>query len=79
MAQRSKPLHRKRLGTAIRACRLSLKLSQEQLAEKINCHRNYVGSVERGEQNITVDMLARFAKALRTDINLLFGEPTTRV
>ena len=59
------PAHRRRLGTAIRKHRLALGLSQERLAEIIDCHRNYVGTVERGEQNMTVDMLARFAKALQ--------------
>ena len=57
-------MHRRRLGGAIRDRRRSLKLSQEQLAEKVDCHRNYVGSIERGEQNLTLDMLVRFAKAL---------------
>jgi len=47
-------------------------LSQEQLAERVDCHRNYVGNVERGEQNVTVDMLARFAGALGTGMPELF-------
>jgi len=41
---------------------------QERLAERIDCHRNYVGTVERGEQNITFDLLIRFAKALDTTL-----------
>lgn len=64
MANDRVPLHRRRLGDAVRTRRRSLKLSQEELAERVDCHRNYVGSVERGEQNVTVDMLMRFAKAL---------------
>ena len=39
----------------------------EALAEKVDCHRNYVGRVERGEQNLTVEMLWRFADALGCD------------
>ena len=58
------PEHRRRLGAAIRKRRLALALSQEQLAEVVDCHRNYVGNVERGEQNITMDMLTRFCTAL---------------
>jgi transcriptional regulator with XRE-family HTH domain len=58
------PRHRKRLGSAIRKRRLALGLSQEQLAERVDCHRNYVGNVERGEQNISIDMLMRFTMAL---------------
>ena len=65
MSERSIPEHRSRLGITIRKRRLALGLSQERLAELIDCHRNYVGTVERGEQNITIDMLVRFAKALK--------------
>ena len=56
--------NRKRLGLAIRKRRESLGLSQERLAEASDCHRNYVGLVERGEYNVTVEMVARFAEAL---------------
>lgn len=48
-------------------------MSQEKLAELADCHRNYVGTVERGEQNITIDMLARFTKALGTTVTDLSG------
>jgi transcriptional regulator with XRE-family HTH domain len=60
------------LGNEIRKRRLAMGLSQEQLAERVDCHRNYVGNVERGEQNVTVDMLARFAGALGTGMPELF-------
>ena len=58
MSSRRIPEHRRCLGTAIRKRRLALTLSQEQLAELADCHRNYVGNVERGEQNITIDVKA---------------------
>lgn len=54
----------KMLGVAIRGARLSMGYSQEVLAEMVDCHRNYVGNVERGEQNMTVKMLFRFATAM---------------
>ena len=57
-----------RLGAAIRKRRHAIGLSQEDLAELIDCHRNYVGTIERGEQNITFDLLIRFAKALGTSL-----------
>ena len=56
--------HRIKLGMALRKRREALVLSQEELAEKIDCHRNYVGLVERGEYNVTVEMVARFGEAL---------------
>jgi transcriptional regulator with XRE-family HTH domain len=69
-------VHRKRLGEAIRKRRKIRKLSQEDLAELVDCHRNYVGNVERGEQNLTVDMLVRFAGALEVKTaQLMSGLP----
>ncbi len=49
-------------------------VSQEGLAEIIGCHRNYVGYLERGEQNVTIDMLARVAKALACTVSDLVSE-----
>lgn len=61
-------LNRKRLGLAIRKRRETLGLSQETLAEASECHRNYIGTVERGAQNITIDMLTRFADGLKCSV-----------
>jgi transcriptional regulator with XRE-family HTH domain len=47
---------------------LELGLSQEGLAEVAHLHRTYVGSVERGERNISVDSMERLAAALRVDV-----------
>jgi len=61
---KSSQRNRKQLGLAIRRRRDEMGVSQEGLAEIVGCHRNYVGYLERGEQNVTIDMLARVAKAL---------------
>ncbi len=66
--------NRKRLGLTIRRRREEMSVSQEGLAEIIDCHRNYVGLLERGEQNVTIDMLGRVAKGLGCSVTDLVGE-----
>lgn len=68
------PKHRRGFGNAIRERRTALGLSQEGLAEGVGCHRNYMGRIERGEQNITLDMMVRVAKALKRTINELMRD-----
>ncbi|MDB9452634.1 helix-turn-helix domain-containing protein [Dolichospermum circinale] len=57
-------LARKKLGSNIKQLRTKLELSQEQLAEKADLHRTYVGAVERGERNISLDNILAIARAL---------------
>lgn len=73
-SQKNIPPHRIRLGSSIRTCRTDAGLSQEKLAELVDCHRNYIGKVERGEQNITIDLLIRFAKALKCKVSDLISQ-----
>ena len=48
----------------VRSRRLRLGLSQEQLADLSGFHRTYIGSVERGERNITLSTLGALAVVL---------------
>jgi transcriptional regulator with XRE-family HTH domain len=68
------PEERTRFGATIRERRIALGLSQEELAEMVGCHRNYMGRIERGEQNITLDMMIRVAKALRCRLADVMGD-----
>jgi transcriptional regulator with XRE-family HTH domain len=43
-------------------------LSQEELADVCGLHRTYVGSVERGERNVTLSSLETIAKALGVSV-----------
>lgn len=65
---------RRLFATNLRRCRLKKKLSQEQLANLSGLHRTYVGSVERGERNISIDNMERLALALGCSINDLLEE-----
>lgn len=59
------------LGDIIRQLREKKRLTQEQVAEMSGLHPGYVGSVERGEKNITVKTLAKITSALKIEIHEL--------
>ena len=59
---------RERVAANLKSLRLSLGLSQEEFAHQAGVHRTYVGSVERGERNVSIDTIERFARALRVDV-----------
>ncbi|MBB3963690.1 helix-turn-helix domain-containing protein [Rhizobium metallidurans] len=51
-------------GKNIRNRRQELEISQERLAEQAGLHRTYVGGIERGERNVSLDNILCIAKAL---------------
>jgi len=58
----------------VRKYRIKQNLSQEELAEKAGVHRTYIGSVERGERNITINVIEKICVALEIPITDLFKE-----
>jgi transcriptional regulator with XRE-family HTH domain len=64
----SKKRARARLAQHIRRHRALLGLSQERLAEISGLHRTYVGAIERGERNVSIDNIERLAVALDVDV-----------
>jgi len=63
---------RKAFGSRVREERKRLGLSQEALAAKAHLDRTYVGGVERGERNPSLESIARIANALKVEIRVLF-------
>ena len=62
---------KKKFGDNLRRLRLEREISQEKLAEIADLHRTYVGSVERGERNVSLVNIERLAKALEISVNEL--------
>ena len=55
---------RKILSSNIRKERLRKGLSQEALADLSGLHRTYIGSIERGERNVSIDNIGKISNAL---------------
>ena len=54
-------------GKRVRDLRTARGLSQEALADMSGFHRTYIGSVERGERNVTLTTIAVFARTLNVE------------
>jgi transcriptional regulator with XRE-family HTH domain len=52
------------VGKNLRAHRESRQLSQEAFAELLGVHRTYMGAIERGERNLTLQSVERLADRL---------------
>lgn len=60
------------VGQRIRNYRTQLCLSQEKLAEMSSCHPTYIGQIERGEKNATLESIEKIALALDLPLSQLF-------
>jgi transcriptional regulator with XRE-family HTH domain len=61
-------------GKAMQKYRHELGVSQEKLALMCGIHRTYIGSVERGERNISIQNMIRIAEALGVPLSKLILE-----
>ncbi|WP_370314557.1 helix-turn-helix domain-containing protein [Thalassolituus sp.] len=59
------------LASNVKSIRLARGVSQEELADMCGLHRTYIGSVERGERNVTLSTLEALAIALGVDAGKL--------
>lgn len=63
---------KERLGERIRYIRKDKGLSQEELGELSGLHTNYIGQVERGNKNLTVESLEKITFGLGITLEQLF-------
>lgn len=63
---------RKLLGRRIKGLRKIRGYTQEQLAEIIDINPKYLSSIERGEENPTLDLFLRLAEGLKVDLHEIF-------
>ncbi|MBT3478650.1 MAG: helix-turn-helix transcriptional regulator [Candidatus Marinimicrobia bacterium] len=60
------------IGKTLRSLRKKAKLSQEELAEKCNLHRTYIGALERDEKSPTISTLTKIVNALNISMSDFF-------
>ena len=59
-------------GMRIHELRKKSKLTQSELAEKVGLSTNFIGMVERGERNTSVDKIFKLAKAFNISLAQFF-------
>jgi transcriptional regulator with XRE-family HTH domain len=69
---------RKRFGARVRQLRTERGWSQEGFADRAGLHRTYLGSVERGEQNISLVNVEKLAATLGVSLAELFSPFTEK-
>lgn len=60
------------IGERLRAYRIQKGWSQEMLAEKAELHHTYIGQLERGEKNATIESIYKVTTALDIPLSALF-------
>jgi transcriptional regulator with XRE-family HTH domain len=67
-----------RLGQTVRELRKSAGYSQEGFAAAIKVHRTFMGSIERGKTNVSLETLERLARGLDLKVWELLQKTETR-
>lgn len=63
---------KKTVGKNLKRFRKFQNLSQEKLALKAEIDRTYLPSIEKGERNVSIEILDKLARALNIDISEFF-------
>lgn len=72
MDQKSARVIRDVFGARVRELRRKANISQEELAAAADLDRSYIGSVERGERNVSLVNIAKIARGLKVKPSALF-------
>ena len=67
------------LGDRLRDRRAARGMTQAELAEQCDLHRTFIGSVERGERNLSILNLRLIARVLRVPLAELFAAAPTEM
>jgi transcriptional regulator with XRE-family HTH domain len=63
----------RKIGLNFRVERTKQMLTQEKFAELADVHMNYIGKVERGEQNLTIKKLVHLSNILNISVNKILN------
>jgi transcriptional regulator with XRE-family HTH domain len=69
----------KQVGERLAAFRKKSGISQEKLAAKLGVHRTYIGFIEQGKRNPTINNLYRITKELNISVQEFFQFPISQV
>ncbi len=69
---RSNAVLPKKVGRRIQKRRQEIGLTQEELAEKVNLSRAYIGFIEQGRSTPSLEVLSKIAKTLKVNVSELF-------
>ncbi len=63
------------ISANIRKLRQSAKLSQESMAEKLSCSREYISRVENKKEKVSLNMLLKIAELFHINPSKMFIQP----
>lgn len=61
-------------GENLKKIRKNMKLTQTEMAERLDISQNYLSDIENGNRNITVNKLIIFANELEVSVNKLIND-----
>lgn len=64
----------KMLGSKIKTRRLELRMTQENLAEKVGISVNFMGQIERGDRKLSLETLISISNCLNLSIDYLLSD-----